>query len=142
MEAKMNKYTQKWLGLLPGLSDVALYCRQAKLKLPFKSIVKEFKSQKMTLQMMLDDSKEKVIKSLEPTLKTGKKWKVRDTIRNAKINLTFKEIIGHTQTGRLGLGMNEKQWWSKTTAKNHRDMVIQDVRREVDNKRFLEVLVV
>ena len=38
MEAKINKYTQKWLGLPPGLPDVALYCRQAKLKLPFKSI--------------------------------------------------------------------------------------------------------
>ena len=39
MEAKINKYTQKWLGLLPGLSDVALYCRRAKLELPFKPIV-------------------------------------------------------------------------------------------------------
>ena len=44
IEPKINKYTQKWLGLLPGLSDIALYCRQAKLKLPFKSIVEEFKS--------------------------------------------------------------------------------------------------
>ena len=27
MEAKINKYTWKWLGLPPGFSDVALYCR-------------------------------------------------------------------------------------------------------------------
>ena len=33
--------------------------------------------------------------------------------------------------------MNEKQRWSKTTVKNRRDTVIQDVRSEVDNKRFL-----
>ena len=44
MEAMINIYTKKWLGFLPGLSDVALYCRQAKSKLPFKSIVEEFKS--------------------------------------------------------------------------------------------------
>ena len=27
MEAKINRYTRKWSGLPPGLSDVALYCR-------------------------------------------------------------------------------------------------------------------
>ena len=106
LEAKINKYTRKWLGLPLGSSDVALYCREAKLKLSFKSIVEEFKSRKM----MLDDSKDEVIKSLKPILKTGKKWKVRDTIRSAKDNLAFKEIIGRIQTGRQSLGTNEKQW--------------------------------
>ena len=135
---RINKYTQKSLGLLLGLSNVTLYCKQAKLKLPFKSIVEEFKSGKIRLQMILDDSKDKVIKSLNPPLKTGKKWKVRDTIRSAKVNLAFKETVGHTQTGRQGLGMEEKQQWSKTISKNHQDMVIQDVKSEVDNNKFLK----
>ena len=69
MEAKMNKCIRKWLGLPPGLSNVAMYCRQAKLKLPLKSIMEEFKSGKVKIQMMLDDIKDKVIKSLKPTLK-------------------------------------------------------------------------
>ena len=118
--------------------DVALYCRQAKLKSPFKSLVEEFKSGKIRLQMILDDSEDEVIKSLNPTLKIGKKWKVKDTVRSAKDNLAFKEIIGHTQTGRQGFGTNEKQRRSKTSGKNHRNMVIQDVRSEIDNKRFLK----
>ena len=84
IEAKINKYTQKWLGLPLGLSDVAMYCKQAKLKLPLKSIREEFKSGKVRFQMMLDDSKDKAIKSLNPTLKTGRKWKVKDTIISAK----------------------------------------------------------
>ena len=63
----------------------------------------------MRLRMMLDGSKDEVIKSLKSTLKTGKKWKVRDTIRSAKDNLAFKEIIGHTLTGRQGFEINEKQ---------------------------------
>ena len=137
-EAKINKYTRKWLGLPPDLFDVALYCRQAKSKLLFKSIVEESKSGKIRLQMMLVDSKNEVIKSLKPTLKTGKKLKVWGTIRSVKVNHAFKEIIGHTQTGRQGLGTNEKQQWSKASGKNRWDMVIQDVRREVDNKRFLK----
>ena len=110
MEAKINKYTQKWVGLPPGLSDVAMYCRQAKLKLPLKSIVEEFKSGKVRLQMILDDSKDKVIKSLNTTMKTGRKWKVKDTIISAKENLASKEVIGLTQTGKQGLGVYEKKW--------------------------------
>ena len=88
--------------------------------------------------MMLDDSKDEVIKSPKPTFKTGKKWKVRDTIRSPKDNLVFKDIIEHTQTGKRAFITNEKQRWSKTSGKNRRDMVIQDVRREVANKRFLK----
>ena len=88
--------------------------------------------------MMLDDWKDEVIKSLKLTLKTGKKWKVMDTIRSAKDNLAFKEIIGHTQTGTQSFGTNKKQWWSKISGKNHQDMVIQDVRSKVDNERYLK----
>ena len=69
LEAKINK----WLGLPTGLSDVAFYCREAKLKLPFKSIVEKFTAGKIRLQMMLDVSKDEVIKSQKPRSKTGKK---------------------------------------------------------------------
>lgn len=138
MERKINKYIRKWLGLSPGLSDIALYCRQAKLKLPFKSIVEEYKSGKIRLQMMLDDYKDKAIKALKPTLKAGTKWKVRETITSAKDNLAFNEVIGYTQVGKQGLGLNEKQWWSKSSGKDRRDMVIQNVMKEEDKKRLVK----
>ena len=67
MESMIEKYTRKWLGLPAGFSYVALYCRQVKVKLSFRSIVEDFKSRKITLLMMLDDSKAKVIKSLNST---------------------------------------------------------------------------
>ena len=120
------------------MSNVAMYWRQAKLKLPLKSIMEVFKSGKDKLQMMLDDSKDKVIKSLNPTLKTGRKWKVKDTIISAKENPPFKEVIGLTQTGRQGLGVNEQKLWSQTNGKDRRDMVIQEVRNEEDNKRLIK----
>ena len=41
--------------------------------------------------MMLDDTKDKVIKSLNPTLKTGRKWKVKDNIISAKENLVSRK---------------------------------------------------
>ena len=100
--------------------------------------MEEFKSGKVRLQMMLDDSKDKVIKSLNPTLKTGKKWKVKVNIISAKENLAFKDVIGLTQTGRQGLGVNEKKWWSQANGKDRRDMVIQEVRNKEDNKGLIK----
>ena len=39
IEAKINKFTRRWLGVPPGLTEVAMYFRKAKLKLPLKSNV-------------------------------------------------------------------------------------------------------
>ena len=100
MEAKINKYTRKWLGVPPGLTDVALYCRQAKLKLPLKSLLEEYKAGKARLLSMLEDSTDLVVRAAKHELKTVRKWKVKDAVDTAKSNLRMKEIIGHTQTNR------------------------------------------
>ena len=48
---------RKWLGAPQSLSDVALYAKDAKLKLPFTSLVEEFQVAKVRLQLMLRDSR-------------------------------------------------------------------------------------
>lgn len=40
---KINVATRKWIGVPPGLTDVAFYCKRAKLVLHFKSVTEEFK---------------------------------------------------------------------------------------------------
>ncbi|GFO12063.1 reverse transcriptase [Plakobranchus ocellatus] len=94
IEAKINKYTRKWLGVPPGLSDVAMYCRKAKLKFPMKSILEEYKCGKAILLAILEESDDPVVKTIQPSLKTGREWKVIE----AKECLKMKEIIGQTQT--------------------------------------------
>ncbi|GFO31537.1 reverse transcriptase [Plakobranchus ocellatus] len=56
IEAKINKFTRKWLGVPPGRSDVAMYCQKAKLKLLMKSILEEYKCGKARLLTMLEES--------------------------------------------------------------------------------------
>ena len=96
MESKINKFTRKWLGVPPGLSDVALYCRQAKLRLPLKSITEEYKVGKTRLQLMLQDSSDDVVKMIQPNLKSGRKWKAYEAIEASKESLKLKEVIGLT----------------------------------------------
>ncbi|GFO00248.1 reverse transcriptase [Plakobranchus ocellatus] len=57
IEAKINKYARKWLGVPPGLSHVAMYCRKAKLKLPMKYILEEYKCGKARRKLMMPWSK-------------------------------------------------------------------------------------
>ena len=129
-------FTRKWLGVPPGLSDVALYCQQAKLRLPLKSITEEYKVGKTRLQLMLQDSSDDVVKMIQPTLKSGRKWKAYEAIEASKESLKLKEVIGLTQTNRQGLGHSTANWLSRASGKEKRDMIINDVRKDEDNKRF------
>ena len=66
---------------------------------------------------MLEESENEVAKSVQAKLIPGRKWKAKEAVNNAKENLKIKEIIGHTQTNRQGLGSTKMQWLSKTDRK-------------------------
>ena len=136
IEAKINKFTRRWLGVPPGVTDVAMYCRKAKLRLPLKSILEEYKCGKARLLSMLEDSEDKFVKTVQPTIKAGRKWKVVEAVDEAKECLKIKTVIGQTQTDRKGLGSSTAKWWSKAEGKEKRDMVINEIRLNEDSKRF------
>ncbi|KAK3723334.1 hypothetical protein RRG08_059124 [Elysia crispata] len=112
-----------------------MYCRKAKLKLPLKSILEEYKCGKTRLFSVLEDSEDPVVKTVQPTIKTGRKWKVVETVDEAKVCLQIKEVIGQTQTIRKELGSSRAKWWSKAEGKGKRDMVINEIRVHEDSRR-------
>ncbi|KAK3744150.1 hypothetical protein RRG08_064177 [Elysia crispata] len=135
IEAKINKFTRRWLGVPPGLTDVAVYCRKAMLRLPLKSILEEYKCGKARLFSMLEDSEDKVVKTVQPTRKTGRKSKVVEAVDEAKGCLKIREVIGLTKTNRKGLGSSTAKWWSKAEGKEKRDMVVNEIRLDEDSRR-------
>ncbi|GFO24929.1 polyprotein [Plakobranchus ocellatus] len=80
-----------------------------------KSILEEYKCSKARLLTILEESDDPVVKTVQPSLKTGRKWKVTEAIDEAKECLKMKEVIG--QTDRRGLGSTTAKWWSKTEGK-------------------------
>ena len=66
---------------------------------------------------MLEDSDDPVVKTVQPNIKTGRKWKVIEGVDEAKECLQIKEVIGQTQTDRKGLGSSTAKWWSKAEGK-------------------------
>ncbi|GFO14033.1 reverse transcriptase [Plakobranchus ocellatus] len=66
VEAKINRFTRKWLGVPLCLTDVAIYYRKAKLRFPLRSIVKEYKCGKARLMTMLEESEDSTVRSFSP----------------------------------------------------------------------------
>ena len=85
---------------------------------------------------MLEESEDPAVKSIQPTLKSGRKWKVSEAVNLAKQCLNTKEVIGLTQTDRKGLGWNSTKLWSKAEGKDRRDMVINEVKSIEEESRF------
>ena len=84
---------------------------------------------------MLEDSDVPTVKTVQPTIKTGRKWKVVEAIDEAKECLKIKEVIGQTQTDRKWLGSSTAKWWSKAEGGVKRDMVINEIRLNEDSRR-------
>ncbi|GFR61990.1 reverse transcriptase [Elysia marginata] len=101
-----------------------------------KSVLEEYKCGKVRLVTMLEDSDDPVVKTVQPSFKTDRKWKVTEAIDEANECLKMKEVIGQTQTDRKGLGSSSVKWWSKTKGKEKRDMIIDEVRQKEDFKRI------
>ncbi|GFO49360.1 reverse transcriptase [Plakobranchus ocellatus] len=91
-----------------------------------KSILEEYKCNKARLLTTLEESDDPVLKTVQPSLKTGRKWKVTEAVDEAKM----KEVIGQTQTDRRDLGSTTAKWWSKTEGKEKRDMIIDEIRNK------------
>ena len=119
---------------------MTLYCRRAKLKLPLKSTVEEYKCGKSRLRSMLEDSEDPVAKTIQPITKTSRKWKVLEVTDQATECLKIKEVIGQTQIGRKGMGSSVTEWWSKVEGKEKRDMVINEIRLNEDSRRLQEAV--
>ena len=128
LEAKINIWLRRWLGLHRSLSNVALFCQKTPCPLPISSISTEFKKRKVGALMQLEDSPDPSVADNVPELYTGKKWKVADALRDAKAEVLVTQIRGLTQSGTRGLGN------SRTRKKTYRKSVTTAVGNIEDSK--------
>ncbi|GFO21210.1 reverse transcriptase [Plakobranchus ocellatus] len=84
----------------------------------------------------LEESDDPVVKTVQPPLKTGRKWKITEAVDEAKECLKMKEVIDQTQTDRRGLGPTIVKWWSKTEGKGKRDMIKDEIRNKDGDRRL------
>ncbi|GFO26815.1 polyprotein [Plakobranchus ocellatus] len=80
-----------------------MYNRKLKPRLPLKSIVEEYKCGKARLMLMLEDSEDPAVRSIQPQLRSGRKWKVDKAVKQTKEGLKMKGVISLAQTGKKRL---------------------------------------
>ena len=72
-ERKISVYKRKWLGLPPGVSNIAFYGHSNKVLFPLTALTEEFKVEKARVFITLRDSQDAVIRDTLPEVKTGRK---------------------------------------------------------------------
>jgi len=78
--------------------------------------------------MMLKESRDPSIRMAAPDLNTGRKWKVKEAIREAMSRLRTKEEIGAVADGRRGIGCGKVQRFSSECDTNRCSMVVDEIR--------------
>ena len=71
---------------------------------------------------------------MQPTIKTGRKWKVVEAADQSKERFKMKEVIGQTQNDCKGLGPSVTKLWSEAEGKEKREMVINEIRLNEDSR--------
>ncbi|KAI8516566.1 hypothetical protein Bbelb_051470 [Branchiostoma belcheri] len=135
MERNINKFVKKWLGVPNSLTNIAIHSNKAKLTIPVRSLVEEYKVAKVRTVVTLRDSKDPVVRDIQPEVRSGRKWTAIAAVEEAEARLKHKDVVGATQTGRQGLGLIPRKWWSSSTNKERREMVVQEVREIEEEKR-------
>ena len=73
----------RWLGVSRVLTDIALYCHQAKLRLPVEGLVSSMKKTKVNAALQLQQSKDEAVTRIQPKTRCGRKWNPEQAIDRA-----------------------------------------------------------
>lgn len=99
------------------------------------SLTEEFKCAKARLEMTLTQSKDPVLKSVAPTVKSGRNWKAKQSVQQ-QVAVGHEDVMGHILHGHDGLGLaTGKPMWSKASVVEKRKMVVEEIHRQEKRKR-------
>ena len=136
---KLTTALKRWLGFPRSLSSDVMYARSAKLQLPFSSVGEEVKAARVRMKMTLETSKDPCIKGAAINLDSGRKWKVSEAVEQAKSRLRIEEIGGIPNRGREGLGLRHRQYYSKSTLRVQRTLIVNKVRTAEEERRQVKI---
>lgn len=71
LERKINNFLRRWLSVPKSFCSISLYSSGSKLHLLITSVTEEFRTAKIRLAMMLQDSDDQAVQQANITVKTG-----------------------------------------------------------------------
>lgn len=140
IEQKCNTYIRKWLGLPGMINTSSLYRQKGALQLPLASIVEIYKAGKVRTVMMLRESKDQEISGNPPDVRTARKWQAEVATDEIISTLEHRDMIGATQTDRLGLGNGDFRPFKQMSQRDRRIAAAGKVRQMEAEKRELHLI--
>ncbi|XP_076079229.1 uncharacterized protein LOC143049501 [Mytilus galloprovincialis] len=140
LERKISACLRRWLGVPRSFSSIGLYSTDTKLQLPMKALTEEYKVTKTRQVMTLRDSKDAKVRGAKVKIRTGRKWKAEEAVKEAETRLKHSVIVGVTAVGRQGFGMTTKPRWDTANEKGRRELVQQEIRQMEEESRNVKAV--
>ena len=139
MQSKITTALKRWLKLPKNLSNACFYSKTTKLKLPYSSLVEEFKAAKARNLVTFQESQDECIKNAGIVVDAGRKANTPAEVDEAKSRLRVHELVGVPNKGKEGLGMRKRQYYTTSSKKERRDMIVKAVREKEEESRIVKM---
>lgn len=139
MQSEITKALKRWLGLPKSLSVECLYSRTGKLQLPYTELTEEVKAAKARLLTTLEESEDPCVRGAGVNVDGGRKADTPGSVKVAKSRLKMQEITGIPNQGREGLGLTPKKYYSTSSKKDQRAMIVDTVRESEEDRRRVRI---
>ena len=139
MQRQITACLKRWLGLPKSLSVECFYSRSAKLQLPYSELTEEVKAAKARIHTTFEESDDPCIQGAKVKLDEGRKADTPRRVMEAKSRLQMVEIVGIPNKGKEGLGLNPRKYYSSSSKKEKRSMVVQTVREAEEDRRIVKM---
>ena len=140
IQKQITAKLKKWLGLPRQLTVDALYSRSNKLQLPFSALTEEVKVTKARNLITFQESKDPCIRNAEIKVDGGRKANTKQEIEEARSRLRMRDIAGIANKGKEGLGLSKRQYYYKSSQKDKRKMVTEEIRKKEDEARYVRMV--
>ncbi|KAK0146299.1 hypothetical protein N1851_014401 [Merluccius polli] len=134
-EQRVSSYLRRWLGLPRSLSNIGLYGKTNKLRLPFSSVREEFIVARAREHLQYSGSRDAKVSGAGIVVRTGRKWRAADAVQQAETRLKHKAILGTVAQGRARLGSRAAARYDSASGRERQRLVQEEVRASVEEER-------
>ena len=111
VEAYLNDYLRKWLGVSENMSNLSLYCDETPCP---------FKKRRVSGLLQLQQTEDQSVRDNVPELYTGRKWTGAVEASNTDSKRKMPKVMGNTQIGRTGLAhIKRRKSFNDEKQQNH-----------------------
>ena len=139
MQSRITGHLKRWLGFPKSLSTACMYTRSGRLQLPYSELSEEVKAAKARVYTTFEESEDPCVRGAKLKVDGGRKADTPGNVKEAKLRLRMKEIVGIPNKGREGLGVNSRKYYGSSTKEERRTMIVDMVREAEEDKRRVKM---